>query len=65
MSVARRVGQELLADYGEKVLALEASDYFVLFRDYDCRIRVVDEKGFDREIEFFFADERWSKPPLV
>ena len=27
MSVARRVGQELLADYGEKVLALEASDY--------------------------------------
>ena len=65
VGIARGVGQELLADHGEQVVAREAAGDLGLLGRHDHRVRVVDEQRLDRRVELGLAGQNRAEPPLV
>ena len=63
IGVARGIGDELLADHGEQILAGKAPQHLVLLRCDHCGVGVVDEQRADLAVEL--AEQRRSQPPLV
>ena len=65
VGIARRVGDEMLADDGEQILAQQAFDDFILLRRNHQRIGVVHADRFNRRIELHFAGQCLAELPLV
>ena len=65
VGILRRVGDEVLGDDGEQVLALQALDDLVGLGRLADGIGAEDEQALDRRIELHLAVERLAEPQIV
>ena len=65
VGVLRRVGDEVLGDDGEQILALQALDDLVGLGRLADGIGAEDEQALDRRIELHLAVERLAEPQVV